>query len=464
MDKNGPRNQTYYSKVVDLCFYVLSTEEVLTDSNVHITNKEIMKNDKPATEGLYDARMGSTDFAWNCHTCGNNKTYCPGHFGSIDLKYPVKSPMFRDELLKWLKVTCYYCGELVVHSKALVPPVKRLSELVKNVKNVKECPYCNEPHLQVVKDKKKPFIFWRVLEENKKIISKEEFFNHQIKKVIERIRPDTIIKEGKPLRSHARNFIKTSIPAPPNSIRPDIRRIGGSRSSNSDTTSLMKTIFEINQLLPEEIPEDSQITQAMRDAYANLDMAYFSMIKGGGGGDVKLVTNTSKPPVAIAERFPKKTGRIRRTLMGKRTSYMIRSVITGDSRLKINEVGVPMIHARDLEIPEKVTERNRERLTSYYNNGAKQYPGCKHIIKAADGNIYRRDLIDASYKLQLGDTVMRDMITGDYLCFNRQPSLLFSNIAGMSVVVMEVGNTLRINPSVCSYFSADFDGDQISLV
>lgn len=461
MDKNGPRNQTYYSKVVDLCFYVLSSEEVLTDSNVYITNKEIMKNDKPAPEGLYDARMGSTDFAWNCHTCGNNKTYCPGHFGSIDLKYPVKSPMFRDELLKWLKVICYHCGELVVSSKALVPPVKRLSELVKNVKNVKECPYCNEQHLQVVKDKKKPFIFWRVLEENKKIVRKEEFFNHQIKKVIERIRPDTIIKEGKPLRSHARNFIMTSIPAPPNSIRPDIRRIGGSRSSNSDTTSLMKTIFEINQLLPEEIPEDSQITQPMRDAYTNLDTAYFSMVKGGGGGDVKLVTNTSKPPVAIAERFPKKSGRIRRTLMGKRTSYMIRSVITGDSRLKINEVGIPMIHARDLEIPEKVTERNRERLTSYYNNGTKQYPGCKHIIKAADSNVYRRDLIDTSYKLQLGDTVMRDMITGDYLCFNRQPSLLFSNIAGMSVVVMEVGDTLRINPSVCKYFSADFDGDYI---
>jgi DNA-directed RNA polymerase beta' subunit len=226
----------------------------------------------------------------------------------------------------------------------------------------------------------------------------------------------------------------------------------------------MKTIFEINQLLPEEIPEDSQITQPMRDAYTNLDTAYFSMIKGGGGGDVKLVTNTSKPPVAIAERFPKKTGRIRRTLMGKRTSYMVRSVITGDSRLKINEVGVPMIHARDLEIPERVTERNRERLTSYYNNGVKQYPGCKHIIKVSDGNTYRRDLIDESYKLQLGDTVMRDMITGDYLCFNRQPSLLFSNIAGMSVVVMEVGDTLRINPSVCSYFNADFDGDQIKFV
>ncbi len=461
MDKNGPKNIAYYGKISNLCFYALSTDEILTDSYVHVTNKEIMKNDRPAQDGIYDSRMGSTSFEWNCHTCGNNKTNCPGHFGSIDLRYPVKSPMFRDELLKWLKVTCYYCGELVVKSKALVSPVKRLSELVKNVKNVKECPFCKQPHMQVVKDKKKPFIFWRVQEEGKKIIKKEEYFNHQIKTSLERIRPDTIIKEGKPLRSHASNFILTSIPAPPNQIRPDIRRIGGARSSNSDTTSLMKQIFEINQMLPEEIPEISQITQPMRDAYSNLDMTYFSMIKGGGGGEIRVVTNTSKPPVAIAERFPKKSGRIRRNLMGKRVEYMIRSVITGDSRLKINQVGIPMTHARDLEVPEKVTVHNRERLTRYFNNGTKQYPGCKHIIKAADNNVYRRDLIDAGYKLQQGDTVMRDMISGDILLFNRQPSLLFSNIAGMEVVVMEVGDTLRINPSVCNYFNADFDGDLI---
>jgi DNA-directed RNA polymerase subunit A' len=458
-DKNKPKNITYFSKLTDLSFYVLSSEEVLSDSNVHITNKEIMKNEKPAPDSLYDSRMGTTDFSWNCGTCGNQKAVCPGHFGSIDLRYPVKSPMFRDELLKWLKITCYNCGEIVVKSKLLVPPVKRLSELVKNVKNIKECPYCAEPHMQVVKDKKKPFIFWRVQEESKKITKKIEFYNHHIKTVLERIRPDSVIKQGKPLRSHPRNFILTTIAAPPNTIRPDIRRLGGSRSSNSDTTSLMKTIFEINQMLAEEIPEDDQITQPMKDAYANLDLAYFSMVKGGGGGDVKMIANTSKPAVAIAERFPKKQGRIRRNLMGKRVAYMMRSVITGDSRLKINEVGIPMIHARDLEIPEKVTVQNRERLTRYFNNGTKQYPGCKHIVKATDGNIYRRDLLDVNYKLNLGDTVMRDMITGDYVAFNRQPSIIFTSIAGMRAIVMEVSDTLRLNPSCCSLFNADFDGD-----
>lgn len=454
-DKNPPEGLAYYSKVADLAFYIMSSDEILLDSNVHVSNKEIMKADKPAPEGLYDPHMGTTEFSWNCHTCGNNKTNCPGHFGSLDLKYPVKSPMFREELLKWLKVICYHCSELVTFNKSNLPATKKLSELVKNVKGVDKCPNCGAEHLQVVKDKKRPFIFWRIKEERKKVVHKEEFYNHHIQTVIQRIRPDTILKEGRPLRSHVKNMIMTTVPVPPNTIRPDIKRIGGSRSSNSDTTSLLKILFEVNNDLPDEIPPDEQITQQLKDAYANLDLTYYTMIKGGGGGDVKLVTNTSKPPMAIAERFPKKTGRIRRNLMGKRVEYMIRSVITGDSRLKVNEVGVPMSHAKDLEVPEKVTANNRERLLRYFNNGTKEYPGCKHIIKALDGNIYRRDLLDASYTLNIGDTILRDIITGDYICFNRQPSLLFSNISGMRVVVMEVGDTLRINPSVCAYYNAD---------
>ena len=463
-DKNSISNLVYYSKVYDLAFYVLSHEEILIDSNVNIINKEIMKADMPASEGLYDPRMGTTDFAWPCHTCGNRKSVCPGHFGSIDLKYPVKSPMFRDELLKWLKITCYNCGEPVVDLKMNVAPNKRLGELSKSVKSVTKCPYCEHPYLQVVKDKRRPFIFYRQSEEKKQIVIREEYYNHHIKRVLEMIRPDTVIRMGKPLRSHPRNFILNTIIAPPNTIRPDIKRIGGTHSSNSDTTSLMKTIVEINENLPDIIPPDEQLTQTLKDAYANLDVAYFSMVKGGGGGDIKMVTNTSKPPVALAERLPKKQGRFRRNLMGKRVSYMIRSVITGDSRLRVNEVGIPLIHAMDLEVPEVVTNANKTRLTQYFINASNRYPGCKHIIKKSDGGTYRIDIVGKDYNLQIGDIVMRDMITGDFICFNRQPSLLFSNIAGMRVVVMEVGDTLRINPAVCNFYNADFDGDQMNSI
>ena len=455
MDKDTPQGPTYYSGTFDLCFYVLGNEENLIESNINITNKEVMKGDRPMISGIGDAHMGTTDRAWNCATCGNRKTICPGHFGSVDLKYPVKSPMFRDELLKWLKITCFHCGEIIVSIKKNVVPAKLLSELVKSVRTVKTCPHCEKPHFQVVKDKKRPSVFYRVREEGKVVVSMTEFYNHQIEQVVQRISDANVIKMGKPLRSHPIKFVLRNIKAPPNNIRPDIRRVGGARSSNSDTTSLLKTLVEINDALPDDIPAVDQIGQDLKDMYFNLDMTYFAMLKGGGGGDIKLITNTSKPPVAIAERFPKKTGRVRLNLMGKRVEYMIRSVITGDSKLRIHEVGVPKIHATNLEIPETVSDANLTRLTTYYMNKNERYPGCKRIIKKADGRAYRIEHMNPNYQLQTGDVIMRDMITGDIVNFNRQPSLLFSNIAAMRVVVMDVGDTLRINPSVCSYFNAD---------
>lgn len=139
MDKNPPKSISYYSKFHDLCFYVLGNEENVIESNIVVTNKEVMKGDKPMAEGVYDAHMGTTDHLWNCHTCECKKTVCPGHFGSIELKYPVKSPMFREELLKWLKITCFHCGSIVTRLKSKVRPAKRLSEYVKIVRGVKTC-------------------------------------------------------------------------------------------------------------------------------------------------------------------------------------------------------------------------------------------------------------------------------------------------------------------------------------
>lgn len=464
MEKNKPKGPTYYSETSDLCFYVSGNEENLIESNVNITNKEVMKGDVPMLDGIYSDRMGTTDHTWNCTTCGNGKTICPGHFGTIELKYPVKSPMFRDELLKWLKITCYYCGGIIVPIKKKVKPSKLLSELVKNVRTVKECPHCNKPHLQVVKNKNKPAVFYRVQEEKKVPINLKEFYNHEIERVVQRIKNTDVIRLGKPQRSHPSKFILRIIRAPPNTTRPDIRRIGGARSSISDTTQLLKTIVEINDALPDDIPETDKISNDLNDMYFNLDMSYFAMVKGGGGGDIKVVTNTSKPPGSIAERFTKKTGRVRNNLMGKRVEYMIRSVITGDTRLRIYEVGIPKLHAMNLEIPEVVTELNITRLSMYYINGLNHYPGCKRIYSKSDNLTYAMERIKQDYQLQIGDIIYRDMITGDIVNLNRQPSLIFSNIAAMKVVVMDVGDTIRINPSVCKMFNADFDGDQMNAI
>ena len=130
--------------------------------------------------------------------------------------------------------------------------------------------------------------------------------------------------------------------------------------------------------------------------------------------------------------------------------------------LKVDEIGVPVSIAKSIQIPETVRNYNKERLNIYYNNKNKSYPGCSGIIKKGTNKIHRIDYLDDKYELQIGDVIMRDMITGDVIGFNRQPSLLFSSMSSHKVIVLYKGETLRMNVSACNLYNADFDGDQMN--
>lgn len=58
---------------------------------------------------------------------------------------------------------------------------------------------------------------------------------------------------------------------------------------------------------------------------------------------------------SVCERLNGKKGRIRFNLMGKRTDYSARSVITTDPNMNIDELGVPVKIAMGLTFPEIVT-------------------------------------------------------------------------------------------------------------
>ncbi len=68
---------------------------------------------------------------------------------------------------------------------------------------------------------------------------------------------------------------------------------------------------------------------------------------------------------------------------------------------------------------------------------------------------------------QVGDTIYRQVVTGDPVLFNRQPSLFHCSISGLKVVVDTANPTSltnRMNVFICKIFNADFDGDEMSLI
>lgn len=437
-----------YSNINSVRFYCLGDDENKVDSHVRVVHQEAIRGNIPMNGGILDDHMGSIDHKWTCGTCKYSMILCPGHFGSVELKYPVLSPMFHKEILKWLKVICFNCGKLIVHYKKL--PIKKDNILKAYVdlatrstnKNV-NCVHCETIHPHIVKDKNDPVSIF-VEFYNDKNTEKRQLYPHIIKKIFRKISDETVLEMGKPLESHPKKFILDTIRAPPNPIRPDIKKISGGRSSNNDLTVLLQAIMRINDDIPTTLP--NSIDQELQIKIHNINLAVYELIRGSSSMSKRsIVNNSRKPLTSISSRWPKKFGRIRRNLMGRRANHMCRSFITCDPSLKIDEVGVPIKIAKSIPFPEVVREYNYDQMMIYFMNGTKRYPGCTKI-KKPNGSEYFAEKVK---KLEIGDIIYRDVINGDIIGFNRQPSLEASSLSSMKVVIMEKGDTLKINILAC---------------
>ena len=150
--------------------------------------------------------------------------------------------------------------------------------------------------------------------------------------------------------------------------------------------------------------------------------------------------------------------------MGKRVDFSARSVITPDPNISIDEVGVPIKIAMNLTFPETVNEFNKDTLLKYVSNGPNKYPGAKYIkrVSAEYRTMRINDDNSKDMKLVVGDIVERHLRDGDYVLFNRQPSLHKMSMMAHRVRVMEY-DTFRLNVCCTPSYNADYDGDEMNM-
>jgi DNA-directed RNA polymerase II subunit RPB1 len=152
--------------------------------------------------------------------------------------------------------------------------------------------------------------------------------------------------------------------------------------------------------------------------------------------------------------------------MGKRVDFSARTVITPDPTINIDELGVPWSIALNLTYPETVTPYNIERLKELVDYGPHPPPGktgAKYIIRDDGQRLDLRYLKKSSDQhLELGYKVERHLQDGDFVLFNRQPSLHKMSIMGHRIRIMPY-STFRLNLSVTSPYNADFDGDEMNM-
>jgi DNA-directed RNA polymerase subunit A' len=100
----------------------------------------------------------------------------------------------------------------------------------------------------------------------------------------------------------------------------------------------------------------------------------------------------------------------------------------------------------------------------YILKGSDVHPGANYVIRPDERRIKitENNKEELAEKVEKGWVVERQLMDGDTVLFNRQPSLHKMSIMAHQVKVLP-NKTFRLNPAVCPPYNADFDGDEMNM-
>lgn len=489
-----------YGILVGLGLTMATDETIEANSRVTITDKDAVRGSStvPQPHGVCDPHLGTFDHTTKCATCKLTAPHCTGHAGMIVANYPVYSPLFLSTALLWLRVTCHDCGSpMIANVRSRVKKGGAAAKAAKSADSDDEitrptvsrrslnawaselrtyanshddllCQVCNWKYRNFDVRRTHPCVIAYV-ESTKRSVIKEThsadnwssiIWPHMIREIFNKIDDSTVLAVGLPLSSHPRACVWTKIPVTPNNVRPELRNHNGEVTSRNDITTYLSSIVDTNNKIStgknygEMIADDPT-----RELILKLNELVYSMIITQINKNAKI-NGSDKPLISLMERQKGKRGRIRGNLLGRRTTNSARSFITCNTLLNVDEVGIPMAVATSQYQCEVVRSYNFERCSTYFYSS--EYPRCRKIIR--DGSTYN---VNSKHRiilsLRIGDVIMRDIVDGDPVILNRQPSLEPSSLCCLKARIFPNINTFQLNVETCYFFNADFDGDAMNI-
>jgi DNA-directed RNA polymerase subunit A' len=473
------RIKSITKKIGSISFSLLSPNEIRKMSATKVITADTYDDDGfPIAMGLMDPKLGVVEPGLRCKTCGLRvgKDKCPGHFGHIDLAMPVIHVGLVKSIRDCLRATCRGCGRLLLTDKQkndFIQELKKfhkegrdptfvLKSIVKECVKSEKCPHCDREVGKIELDKPTS------LRENGKKLTPSEI-REWLEKIPDEDLPllDVNIKSARP-----EWMVLTVLPVPPVTVRPSVTLESGERSED-DLTHKLVDVIRINQRLQEN--RDAGAPQLIvEDLWELLQYHITTYLDNQTSGIPPARHRSGRPLKTLAQRLKGKEGRFRSNLSGKRVNFSARTVISPDPNLSINEVGVPIIVARELTVPVRVTSHNLDwckklikQKISVSEKPDEYKPCVNYIIKESEGvkqriKVTEKNADELAEKLELGTIIERQLMNGDISIFNRQPSLHRMSMMAHRVKVVPY-KTFRFNLSVCPPYNADFDGDEMNL-
>ena len=257
---------------------------------------------------------------------------------------------------------------------------------------------------------------------------------------------DRLVKRLKFFKNLKKNDIRpewmilTVIPVIPPDLRPMVALDGG-RFATSDLNDLYRRIINRNNRL-RQLVELSAPEVICRNEKRMLQEAVDALIDNSvrHGKTVVASTGQKRTLKSLADSLKGKQGRFRQNLLGKRTDYSGRSVITVNPKLKLYQCGLPKKMAKELFKPFIISQLIANEVV--------------HNVRSASR------YIDADHE-DVWD-ILQNIVDNSFVMLNRAPTLHRLGIQAFKPLMIE-GLAIQIHPLVCTAFNADFDGDQMAV-
>lgn len=491
-------------KAID--FRLATPTDVLALSEAEIHTPGISANADPE-HTINDPRMGNA--YGPCRTChaSRNETDCPGHFGHVDLLHTIINPLYVDEVCNIIRCFCLNCGALLVSESGSTPimPIRKLSYLAKTASNICSNKSCFHKQPTIHTQKKTDFGG-----KNPDIILTSA--NHVTYNIFpveilaflkEKVSVEDLARIG--VNFDVSSLFITRLPVMPMCCRPNVSgcqdylsgllvSIIKANNQSTQTKSTKKTRSR-NTAIEDGLLSVKPYTDSTNSSRA---MVYNTVLNTFKGSET-LDPHGGPVTDSVATRMKGKDGRIRQNLLGKRCDYSGRAVISPDPYVKLDEIVLPTLMLQTLTKRVIINRLNREKCASLIRSGQvisvtrKGKTGIPHIIDlktlfsvnnminwnhflilphGQKPKIYKpheRPLRPVEFAE--GDKLSVLLQNGDYVLFNRQPTLTRNNITGFRVRILEGYDrnrkppvcSTKFNPGIVGNFNADFDGDEMNV-
>lgn len=486
-------------------FGIFSSDEIERFSVAEITTPKLIGHGS-----VYDERLGASpeNGGKNCATCDLDCNMCPGHFGHINLNEPIIHPKYYKLVLAFLKCFCFKCNAMMILKDKIVlegflkyKRMSRFNKIVESLKKTDYCPACKAVH---------PKLCLSIADSSFKAVYKKEkemidipISTEDIIKIFESVTDEQVDLLGfDPRLVKPMNLVITRLLVLPPCARPIVVSGDGNLSDDDLTNQYIEIIKANNRLLnPDENDDQSKRIK-------NIQTIKFRICTLFDNSQKKAKhTQNGKVFKGIKERISGKEGQLRLNNMGKRCEQTARTVIGPEPTLRMGQVAVPREIASNLTIPETVNHLNKEWLMSLilsgkanavirrgkinriilalalYTRGTEllfndiiNRRGQKlHYVGQKDFFLQQGDVVERNgvmipvafptkkeFTIHEGDVVERQLMDGDFVLLNRQPTLHRGSMMAKQVVIKDC-KTFRFNLASTKSFNADFDGDEMNI-